>query len=269
MTLPVLFDGVPNSRPVAGLPLKSGGKIRDGVLYRSSALHRITPEGLTEFAATPVNVVADLRTVPERMMAKDEVHLHPRVEKVDLGIEAGSLGPGTLLRDRADLLKAGAAPADLEELGKEMQVPSLEDMYRTMLSDASHQFARVARLVAQVEPGMENAVLVHCTAGKDRTGISVALMLDAVGTDRDAIIENYSVSQDYLAGPWAEGMLAKLHSLGIPPIPQLVQLVTTTPPSAIEAAFTWVEENFGGSVPYLQSGGLQTEEVDGLHAALT
>ena len=55
-----------------------------------------------------------------------------------------------------------------------------------------------------------SAVLVHCTAGKDRTGVAIALLLDAVGADRSAVIDDYASSEANLAGAWAERMFAMI-----------------------------------------------------------
>jgi hypothetical protein len=67
-------------------------------------------------------------------------------------------------------------------------VPTLGEMYVDMLAGAATVFGEVARLVAEERDGESRAVLMHCTAGKDRTGAAAALLLDAVGVDRDAIV---------------------------------------------------------------------------------
>jgi protein-tyrosine phosphatase len=111
-------------------------------------------------------------------------------------------------------------------------------------------------------------VLVHCTAGKDRTGVAVALMLDAAGAERDAIVADYASSQANLAGPWAESMLGTITAMGVPITDSLRTLVTATPPAAIEQALTWVDGE-GGAAAYLQSGGLSDSELDALRGRLT
>lgn len=267
MTLKILFDGVPNSRAVSGLPLKQGGTTKDGVLYRTSALDTITAEGKDQMEATPIGVVADLRTLFEKASEPDHVPHRPRHIKVkELPIKAGNLNPITFLKELH-----GVRGDNKEEVAKQLNaaVPTLAEMYTQMLEASAEKFAKVARLVSQVEDGKNNAVAVHCTAGKDRTGVSVALILDVVGVERDEIVSNYAISQEYLAGPWADGMLAKLKKAGIPMVENIVNMVTTTPPSAIESAFAWVEKNHGSSENYLKSGGLTDEEVSNLKAALT
>ncbi len=67
-------------------------------------------------------------------------------------------------------------------------LPSLGELYIGMLQHGAPAFAQAARLVAASNDDAPTAVLVHCTAGKDRTGVATALLLDAVGAERSAIV---------------------------------------------------------------------------------
>lgn len=267
-------DGVANFRDVGGLPLTSGGKTATGVLFRSAALGLITDTGLQELAATPIGVIVDLRTVSEREFQPDVVPQIRPFTQVDLPLQTGNLNPDDMLKhfpggSTPDFSKL--PPEQLRALAQKFEdnIPSFDSMYETLLQTGAESFAKTAQLTARFAPGTDTAVLVHCTAGKDRTGVSCALILDAVGVERDAIIDNYALSQKNLAGPWAEGMLAHISGMGIPLVPQLVAITTTTPPEAIEHALGWVDQKFGSSTDYLKSGGLTNEDIDQLHAALT
>lgn len=245
--------------------MKRGGETKDGVLYRSAALDDITREGEIQMEETPLGVVADLRTLFERAAQPDKVPHRPhRVKVVEIPIEAGNISPASFVTETLQAASKGETTA--EALSDEL--PTLPEMYRIMVASSAKELAKVAGLVANVEPGEDNAVLVHCTAGKDRTGVSVALILDIAGVEREAIIENYAVSQQYLAGAWADKMLGTIEKFGVPLVPKLVAMVTTTPPDAIKAAFDWVEENFGSSENYLMSGGLQAAQIENVRLAL-
>jgi protein-tyrosine phosphatase len=148
------------------------------------------------------------------------------------------------------------------------QVPTLGDLYVSMLSHGAGVFAQLARLVTASRDDEPTAVLVHCTAGKDRTGVSVALLLDAVGAERGPLVTDYASSQARLAGPWADGMLGMIAAMGVPITPELRALVTETPPAAIEQAFAWIDAEHGSSAAYLRTGGLTDAELDRLHARL-
>ena len=94
------------------------------------------------------------------------------------------------------------------------QLPSLGELYVSMLTHGAAAFAELARLVADRRGLRRRAVLVHCTAGKDRTGVAIALLLDAVGADRDAIVADYAASEANLSGAWADGMFAMIERDG-------------------------------------------------------
>jgi protein-tyrosine phosphatase len=251
------LDGTYNSRDIGGMPLRAGGMTRSGVLYRSDALAGATEAGLATLAHSPIGAIIDFRTDVERAQAPDRLPAVRDIRVVQLSIlEAALAMPAELKLDEA------ATKALLS------RIPTLADLYRGMLQHSPSAFAEVARLIVSPPDAARPAVLVHCTAGKDRTGVSAALLLDAVGVERAAIVADYASSQTNLAGEWAEGMLARMTAMGVPALPAIVEVVTETPPSAIEAALAWLDER-GGSAEYLLSGGLTQGELDGLHERLT
>lgn len=260
------IDGIYNFRDTGGMPLSSGGESRSGVLYRSAALNALTPEGLTAFAATPIGVVVDFRTPEERQSAPDRLPTSRPFRVVELSILEGAVAAAA-----KHLLTADAPPASatgpIEQAVPD--IPALGDMYIDMLRHGAAAFAEVARLVGSSTDDAPTAVLVHCTAGKDRTGVAVAVMLDAIGAERDANMADYTQSQANLAGPWTDGILHMITSLGIPLTPALRTLATGTPPEALGQAFAWIDAGFGGAAGYLQSGGLTDGELAALRGRLS
>lgn len=258
------IEGLYNFRDTGGMPLHSGGRTRPGVLYRSDALSNLTQVGLDELAKTDIGVIVDFRTAEERRAAPDRVPQSRPFQTVELSFLEGAMG------DMAkQFMQSGAAPSQ-EAIAQAMSsIPTLGDLYIGMLEHGASAFAQVARLIAASNDAAPSAVLVHCTAGKDRTGVATALMLDAAGAERSAIIADYAQSQENLSGAWAEGMIHMITSLGVPLTDQLRTLVTGTPPEAIEQALAWVDDNAKGTAAYLQSGGLTDDELAGLRSRLT
>nr|WP_280909620.1 tyrosine-protein phosphatase [Leucobacter exalbidus] len=252
-----------NFRDIGGMPIAGGGVTRAGVLYRSAALGGLTPNGIGALAATDIGVVVDFRTDAERQADPDRLPDARPFKTVELALLQGAMNDMT-----QQLISSGAAPAqaDIEQALSSM--PTLGALYTGMLAGGAAQFAEVAQLIAVSSSEARTAVLVHCTAGKDRTGVATALMLDAVGADRDAIIADYASSQEHLAGPWADGMLAQVTKMGLPVTPALRTLITGTPPEAIEQALSWVDENHGTSADYLRSGGLNDANLNEMRERL-
>lgn len=158
-----------NLRDLGGLPV-GGGRTKHGVLYRGDAPFPgdAVP---TEVGCWPPAAVIDLRSraerdrFPHRWPAPTVVHQLP--------------------------LHAAAAPS-------EQLPPSLGELYRMILETAPH---RVARLVGVIRRA-RGPVLVHCAAGKDRTGIAVAALLLAAGVDREAVVADYVATRPNLDSLW-------------------------------------------------------------------
>ena len=259
------LEGSFNFRDTGGVPLTSGGATRSGVLYRSDALSGLTPAGLEQVAATDIGVIVDFRTPMERMMAPDRLPPTRPYRVVELALLEGAL---TGLAQQA--MQAGAPGGDPDAaaaaVGEALaQLPSLGALYVSMLTHGAEAFAELARLVATGEVG----VLVHCTAGKDRTGVAIALLLDGVGAERAAVVADYAASEANLSGAWADGMFAMVDAMGVPRTPTLDELIAATPPAAIEEALAWVDREHGGSAAYLRSGGLNEAELAALRRRLT
>ena len=260
-----LLPGTSNARDLGGLPLSGGGTVREGVLLRSDALTGLSDGGLALLEG--VGTVIDLRTPAEREGAPDrlpEGHAVSVLERPLLEGAIAQLAPqGAALKEQMG--EDGPSPELLEAL--RARIPALGDLYVTMLEHGAETFADCARAVAEPADQGRAGVLIHCTAGKDRTGIAVALLLEAAGVEREAVVADYTRSGDELAGPWAERMLEGVRAAGIPVLPEIEQLAVTTPAAAIEAALAEVDAR-GGAAAYLRSGGLSEQELERLRERL-
>lgn len=255
------LEGLQNFRDTGSTPLSHGGSTNPGVLYRSESLTGLTAGGLSTLANSGIGVVIDLRTPVERESAPDPLSsLDGIVTTVELPLLEGAVTGWA--RASADPDKAQQRITDTLA-----QLPSLGELYVAMLSDGAPTFAEVARLVASPPNPARPGVLVHCTAGKDRTGVACALLLDAVGASREAVIADYALSGERLAGPWADQTLAAMDALGIPRTAPVTEMAVGTPPAAMAETLRWVDER-GGAVAYLTSGGLTTGEVAALRKRL-
>jgi protein-tyrosine phosphatase len=253
-----LIPGTANARDLGGLPLKGGGSTRQGVLWRSDALSGLTQEGLAVLGASPVGTIVDLRTDGERASAPDRLPERV-VRQVELPLLQGAVpvpGPSPSAVDPARIRDALAA------------MPDQTTLYRQMLEGSAQTFASIARLLASPEDPGRPALLVHCTAGKDRTGVAAALLLDVAGVRRDAIVADYATSARNLAASWGARIADLLAHSDVPIPPEAIQLATATPPEVMEATLAWLDDN-GGSAAYLRGGGLGEDELDRVRQALS
>ena len=166
----------PNFRDLGGLPTVGGGRIRSGRLYRSDLVLNPKGEDADTLDRCGIGLVFDLRSAAE-------IASHPNRYWQSRGIEVLSFDIGTDVRAKGsfwEVLREDSSPARVEALihGIYRSIPQAVAPALTVLFD------RLARSDAP-------PVLLHCTAGKDRTGVAVALLLHALGVTREAILSDY------------------------------------------------------------------------------
>lgn len=265
MTALTTLEGTFNFRDLGGLPA-AGGTTANGVLYRSDALHALTPAGEAALAASGIGVVVDFRTEEERLMAPDRLPRDRGLHEVHLPLLEGAMS--SVVKEALEAHYLGDRTAMGRAAEQAMaHLPSLGEMYVSMLEHGAPSFARVARFVAVPDDVERPAVLVHCTAGKDRTGVASALLLAAAGVPHEAIVADYVQTQQHLSGAWLDAMTAMIERFGVTVSPALAEIIGGSPASAIDAALTWVDGH-GGADAYLQSGGLTDAELDALRSRL-
>jgi protein-tyrosine phosphatase len=234
------IPGTHNFRSTGGYPA-ARGRTRDGWLYRSDALNMVPPEGLERIAELGIKLVVDLRSGIE--LTRCGPVSVPGAEVVNVSIYGGS--------HDSMMVAAGA------EL-------SLESLYKHTLIDSCTEVARAVQYVAE-SPG---PVLVHCTAGKDRTGLVVALALASVGVRQSAIVADYTESALNLDGPWLEQAVSDLVSRGMPISNRLYQVIGGSPARTMERILDWLPAAYGSIPEYLIEHGMPPAGIGMLHSRL-
>jgi len=237
MRIPV--PGTYNFRDVGGLPAQNG-TVRNGVLYRSDGLHALGEAGRAELRNLGVGIVIDLRDENEAAVMPDDLD-GLDVEVLRLPVFEGSGA------------SQGAGGISLDALYERIVT-----QHRSVVVSALREIASAG----------ERSVVVHCTAGKDRTGIVIALALLAVGVDRDAVIDDYVRTEQNLAGEWLEQMIRMVGRYGVPDTPELRVLMGGSPREALEGAIDAVERAHGSTREYLLAAGLELHELAALERLL-
>ena len=162
-----------NFRDCGGYATTDGARVRWGRLYRSGLMRGLAPEATAAIAALGLRSVCDLRRNAER--ARDpnpDFGAQVRCFEWDTGQEA------SFILDQDFTGEDAAARAQARMLR----------MYARMPFELQPRFAGVFAALAHAASG---ATVVHCTAGKDRTGVAVALVLTMLGVPREVIVEDY------------------------------------------------------------------------------
>jgi len=173
----VEFEGVSNFRDFGGQPTEDGRHVRAGLLYRSGHLGAVTDADLQRLAELDFALVVDLRRAAER---KREISRRPTAFRAKVLEHAGPL-EAALAPHLTFLAVPDATP--------ELVTQQMTTGYRGYPFDP-HYVALYRDYFAEL-PHLDGRVLVHCHAGKDRTGVLCALTLHVLGVDREAIFEDY------------------------------------------------------------------------------
>lgn len=231
--------GTTNTRDLGGLPLAGGGTTARGRVWRSDAPLALPPEDLEALTRLGLTTVIDLREAGELEQEPNALLGHPFVVVHHLAV-------WRLIKER------GAPPADPFDLTA---------FYVGALDHAGEALAEAVRLIADA-PG---AVVFHCTAGKDRTGVLAALVLEAVGVPRAAVIEDFALTHDRI-GTVRDRLLADAIRRGVDPH-QFQRLLAATR-DLIEPALEHLDRRHGGAVAYLQAAGVDEVTLARLRAKL-
>ena len=221
--------GVRNLRDVGGYPAAGGRRVRWRTLYRTDAFDRLTVASQRHLLDLGLRTVIDLRWPHEL----DEA---PNVFASDNRVRYRSI----------PLLDDDPTP----RLG-------LAGTYRHMFDERGSQLAQVVRELLR-ENG--TPAVIGCAAGKDRTGVAIALVLDAVGVPRDVIVEDYALSAAIYAGPvdvdGLEGWRA-------------APVIVECPPEYMAEALEHLERHHGGAAALLGQHGITAADLDALRVRLT
>ncbi|MCP3715344.1 tyrosine-protein phosphatase [Paraburkholderia sp. CNPSo 3281] len=172
-----MLDGAPNFRDLGGLLARDGRRVRAGFIYRSGSLSGLTERDLDIVTKLGIRLVCDMRSERERKAAPNRWLPVQGVE--ELHIEVG-----------VDL-RAGEASL-LEILRHDPNADGARRMMLQTYRNLPNAFSSSIRgLFARLVDGDCLPVIFHCTAGKDRTGFLIAIILHALGVSRDTIYRDY------------------------------------------------------------------------------
>lgn len=248
------MGGTINFRDFGGQLNTQGLRVRSGRLYRCGHLAGLNSSGVQSMLALDFSVVADLRYRSERERERSPWPSTYGERLLSHDGERNTAAP------HIALLNSGA-----------LSVESVDSFYLRLYRDLPFDplyrplFAQAILRIAE----SEGRALVHCAAGKDRTGILCALILHCLDLPRESIIADYlrsSGSRDLLA--MAPKLLASARRRHAHASEDAVRQLLDVRPSYLEASFQVIDERCGSVATYLDGSGVGPDAIACLQKSL-
>jgi protein-tyrosine phosphatase len=243
------MESIHNFRDFGGYATPHG-VVRKGLLYRSGSLGQASPNDLQAISALGIRTIVDLRSQAERERQPDRLPSNARVEYIHLPVGVKQFNQLSLTRQIFAILFGRERRADFTE--------TISEAYREYVSSFRAEFAQVMHLAAEAG---RLPLLIHCTAGKDRTGFGSSLILLALGVTPEQVMHEYLLSNNHLHG-FREGILRQIKLfkfLGVTAHRFLPLLEARR--EYLEAALGQVRQEYGTLEAYLRVGlGVSSEE---------
>lgn len=243
----------PNFREVGPVPAIGGGNLRRGMLFRSEAVLDPDPDDVTQIRQCGIRLVFDLRSGAEAVRAPNRFWAAEGIAHHNLDLLSGfprDHNPWAMLRDNPS--QAG---------GEALMHALYAGMPRAALSHLPRVFE------GALLGGLP--LLIHCTAGKDRTGFIVAMLLTALGIEPAAIEADYMASAGRKTDVAREATLHLARSyVGGEIGDDAIGALMGVEPGYLAASFAAIDADFGGTDAYLVRVGLDREKRAALRMQL-
>lgn len=249
------LEGAVNVRELGGLPTGDGGRIARGRLLRADNLQGLSEADVKALVDTHgLSTVVDLRSTPEvELEGPGPLRADPRVRHAHLSV-LPELGETTDVT-------ADAVATRRERNHARYPADFMCGLYLGYLADRPESVVAAIREVNQAD----GAALVHCAAGKDRTGTVVALALSAVGVPDEEVAEDYAAT--------AERIVAVLDRLRSTPtyaddIDRIPVEAHTPRAETMRSFLQELDNEYGGAAGWLRRHGFGSAELATLRARL-
>lgn len=238
--------GTYNIRHVGGYALPAGGRIADRLLWRGDALHAIDDEGRRTLAALPLRTVVDLRDDGERERMPNRLDgVEAAVVTIPMRVVAIALEP------QADVVA--------------WRRGDLAGFFAMLARTRGAEIAAVVTALAR--PGALPA-LVHCTAGKDRTGIVIAIILSALGVADADVIADFALSATYLDPSFVEHARRAMAGAVRARDGTSDRVFLAAEPAWMAGVLEYLRAEHGDAARYLLSNGVAPRALAALRGAL-
>ncbi|KJY44372.1 protein tyrosine phosphatase [Streptomyces sp. NRRL S-444] len=240
------LQGAVNVRDLGGYHTWTGGQVRQGLVYRSDALSKLTQGDITTVSGLGLTKVVDFR-IPMELR-------YDGADRLPAGLTATSrpvsdLGLyGTLV----GAISSGDPATQEQMLGGGRAEAYMRDIYRTFVTSPENR-AQFAATVREIADGGQGPLLYHCTSGKDRTGWMSYVLLRALAVPEETAERDYLASNTFRAAYDAQ-VRAGLKQSGRMQNPDLLIPLQEVRQDYLDAATAQLAADYGSFYGYLTDG---------------
>ncbi len=248
------LDGATNFRDIGGYRAADGRCVKWGMVYRSDRLSRLTERDLARLSELGLKQLFDLRTPEEQASQPNRLPDGDPPEVMALPISPQANG------ELEELMRVGRIwdKINATDISADDTRQVMCRFYRSYVVDHTAEYGSFLRRLAEAG---QHPALVHCAAGKDRTGVAAALVLRTLGVSRGQILDDYQLT-NRVAGAWGREM----HD---GELPAHISVVIAANPDFLTAALEAMDQLCGSFEAYLREAlGVSDDLRDELRGAL-
>lgn len=239
----IAFNSLLNFRDVGGIPAGVNRRLKKGLLFRSANPDRLSKDDIEKLRSMNIRTIIDLRAPAE--VNKKPISID-HTDKLSLPLD---FQQATRERLRPVIFRK-----DSEDLIAEIS----NEIYLEILDASAPVFGQVMETLSSP---YHSPVLIHCQAGKDRTGIIVALVLLALGVERELIISDFLKSNEALLPHFKRRFLfRKIFTFGYFPYKNMLFAVSVRQRN-IESVLDRIENHYGGIEGYSRVAGFDISQL--------
>jgi len=232
----VALEGARNFRDLGGYATEDGRRVRWGLFYRADSLGELTDADLARIHALGIQLVCDFRSAEEKAEEPDRLPAADPPELVELPILDDSFSPSAF---REKITSGELGDLDLRQMlieGNRLFATRYAPVYAAMFERLTQRESLPA--------------VVHCTAGKDRTGFAAAVVLRTLGVPEETVYEDFLLTNHYTADEIERTLWIIRFASLFRTDPEQVRPVLGVERAYLEAAFEAIQEGYGSFDAY-------------------
>ena len=237
------MESIHNFRDFGGHKTQNGSNIKQGLLFRSGSLANTSIDDMQQLSALGVRTICDLRSRREKMDQPDCIPDNWNGKYIHIPINGGMHPESGYISQLYSLLFGEARKINFVDVAIEA--------YRKYARDFRVEYAEIIKLTSVSE---NLPILIHCTAGKDRTGFACSLIQLLLEVPFELVMQDYLRTNNHLH-EFREGILKKLKLLFLIGVPKQKFIPLFEARSEyLGAAYDQIRHDYGTVDDYFREG---------------